>query len=159
MFGAARRRHHRQQEEMRRQTAIRNQIEAAERARRAQEDAMRRMQEQAQRAQQLMISQQAEAYRKQAEATIQASQMQIKAFEERDEQRRQADALQERLAIQSQVSKSRGGQQASVQVAPSSKTEKTAGTQSFRRRRDQFRLAPIQSTAGINVPTGSALNV
>ena len=158
MFGAARRAHHRAQEEMRRQTAERNAREAAERARRAQEDAMRRMQEQAARAQQLMITQQAEAYRKQAEATIQAAQLQIKGFEEREERQRQATELERKLAIQSQVSSARGGQAASLQVAPGSETAKTAGTQAFKRRGRQ-RLAPIQTTAGINAPASSVLNV
>ena len=159
MFGAARRAHHRAQEEMRRQTAERNAREAAERARQAQEDAMRRMQEQAARAQQLMITQQAEAYRRQAEATIQAAQLQIKGFEEREERQRQATELEKKLAIQSQVSAARGGQAASMKIAQAAPTESTAGTQAFKRRPRRQKLAPIQTTAGINVPTGNTLNV
>jgi hypothetical protein len=159
MFGAARRAHHRAQERMRAETALRNQMEAAQRARQAQEDAMRRMQEQAARAQQLMITQQAEAYRKQAEATIQAAQLQIKGFEEREERQRQATELQKRLATQAQVSSARGGAAASLTIAQSAPTESTAGTQAFKRRGRRQQLAPIQSTAGINVPSGSVLNV
>lgn len=158
MFGAARRAHHRQQEQMRRDTALRNQMEAQQRAQQAQADALRRQQEQAQRAQQLMISQQAEAYRKQAEATIQAAQMQIKAFEDREERQRQAAELQEKLAIQSSISKARGGAAANLQIASASETSKTAGTQSFKRRA-RGKLPVIQMKGGLNVPSSSTLNL
>ena len=158
-FGAAKRAHHRAQERMRAETAVRNQIEAAERARRAQEDAMRRMQEQAQQAQQLMITQQAEAYRKQTEATIQAAQLQIKGFEEREERQRQATELQQRLAIQAGASQARGGAQASLKIAQAAPTEMTAGTQAFRRRARVKQLPSLQTTAGINAPASSVLNV
>lgn len=159
MFGAARRAHHRRMEQMRIETAQRNAREAAERQARAYADQMRRMQEEAAKQQQALMTQQAEAYRKQAEATIEASRMQIKALEDEREQQRQATELQKKLAIQSQVSERRGGQAASLKIAPSASAESTGGTQAFKRRGRRQKLAPIQTTAGINVPTGSTLNV
>ena len=157
--GAARREHHRQQERMRAETARRNAEEAARRAQQAQQDAMRRMMEQQQQQQQAMLTQQAEAYRKQAEATIEAGRLQIQELQNQRAQQQAATELQQRLAIQSQVSKARGGQQAALQIAPSAPTESTAGTAAFKRRGRRMQLAPIQTTAGINVPTGSTLNV
>ena len=158
MFGAARRRHHRQQEEMRQATAERNAREAHERAMRAQQEALERMRREALEQNRQMIQEFKRSYQAQAEATIEAGRMQIQQMEDEKAQRSAADKLQQQLTIQSNVSKARGGKQASLQIAPQ-QTEKTAGTQAFRRRRDQFRLAPIQSTAGVNVPSGSVLNV
>jgi hypothetical protein len=158
MFGAARRRHHRQQEQMRRETAERNAREAHERAMRSQQEALERMRQEALEQNRQMIQEFQRSYQAQAEATIEAGRMQIQQMEDEKAQRAAADKLQQQLTIQSNVSKARGGQQASLQIAPQ-QTEKTAGTQAFRRRRDQFRLAPIQSTAGVNVPSGSVLNV
>ena len=158
MFGFARRAHHRRMEQMRAETAARNAREAAERQRRAYEDQLRRMQEQANQQFRQQLQEYQRGYQAQAEATIEAGRMQIAALEDQRAQREAADKLQQQLTIQSNVSKARGGQAASLQIAPQ-QTEKTAGTQAFRRRRDQFRLAPIQTTAGVNVPTGSVLNV
>jgi len=158
MFGAAKRAHHRRMEQMRAETAARNAREAAERQAQAYADQLRRMQEQANAQFRAQLQEYQRGYQTQAEATIEAGRMQIAALEDERAQREAADKLQQQLTIQSNVSKARGGKQASLQIAPQ-QTEKTAGTQAFRRRRDQFRLAPIKSTAGINVPTASTLNV
>ena len=105
------------------------------------------------------LTKESEAYRQQAEQTIAEGQARIAELEDEELQRQRATELQNRLAIQAQASQARGAQRASLQIAPASQTSRTAGTQAFRRRRDQFRLAPIQTTAGVNVPTGSVLNV
>ena len=158
MFGAARRAHHRRMEQMRIETAQRNAREAAERQQRAYADQMRRMQEESARQMQAVMTQQAEAYRKQAEATIEASRMQIQKFEEREEQQRQATELQKRLAIQAGASQARGGASADVQIAPASQAPQTAGTQQFKVRKQRL---PIKSAykSKVNVGQSSTLNV
>ena len=158
LFGAGRRRHHREQERMRAETAARNAREAAQRQADEYARQLREMQERANAQFQAQLQEYQRGYQAQAEATIEAGRMQIAALEDQRAQREAADKLQQQLTIQSNVSKARGGQAASLQIAPQ-QTEKTAGTQAFRRRRDQFRLAPIKTTAGVNVPTGSVLNV
>ncbi len=158
MFGAKKRAHHRQQEQMRAETAARNAREAAQRQADAYADQLRRMQEQANAQFRAQLQEYQRGYQAQAEATIEAGRMQIKALEDERAQREAATELQKKLSIQASASQARGGKAASLQIAPQ-QTEKTAGTQAFRRRRDQFRLAPIQTTAGVNVPTGSVLNV
>ena len=105
------------------------------------------------------LTKESEAYRQQAEQTIAEGQARVAELENEELQRQRATELQNRLAIQARSGQARGAQRAALQIAPSSQTARTAGTQAFRRRRDQFRLAPIQTTAGVNVPTGSVLNV
>ena len=157
MFGAARRRHHREQERMRAETAARNAREAAQRQADAYADQLRRMQEQANAQFQRQLQEYQRGYQAQAEATIEAGRMQIKALEDERAQREAATALQQRLAIQGAASQARGGAAASMKIAPAAASS-TAGTQTFKRRPRQ-QLAPIKSTAGINVPTASTLNV
>ena len=158
MFGAARRAHHRQQEQMRAETAARNAREAAQRQAQAYADQLRRMQEQANAQFRQQLQEYQRGYQAQAEATIEAGRMQIAALEDERAQRQAATELQQRLAIQGGASQARGGAAASLKIAPGSDTSSTAGTQSFKRRPRQ-RLAPIQSTAGINAPASSVLNV
>ena len=158
MFGAARRRHHREQERMRAETAARNAREAAQRQAQAYADQLRRMQEQANAQFQRQLQEYQRGYQAQAEATIEAGRMQIAALEDERSQRQAATELQQRLAIQGAASQARGGAAASMKIAPGGDTASTAGTQSFKRRPRQ-RLAPIQSTAGINAPASSVLNV
>ena len=158
MFGAARRRHHRQQEQMRAETAARNAREAAERQAQAYADQLRQMQERANEQFRQQLQEYQRGYQAQAEATIEAGRMQIAALEDERAQREAATALQQRLAIQGAASQARGGAAASMKIAPSGDTASTAGTQSFKRR-PRRQLAPIQTTAGINVPTASTLNV
>ena len=158
MFGAARRRHHREQERMRAETAARNAREAAQRQAQAYADQLRRMQEQANAQFQRQLQEYQRGYQAQAEATIEAGRMQIQALEDERAQREAATQLQQRLAIQGAASQARGGAAASMKIAPGGDTASTAGTQSFKRRPRQ-QLAPIKSTAGINVPTASTLNV
>jgi len=158
LFGAGRRRHHREQEQMRRETAERNAREAHERAMRAQQEALERMRQEALEQNRQMIQEFQRSYQAQAEATIEAGRMQIAALEDEKAQRQAASELQKRLAIQAGASESRGGAAASLKIAPSAPGESTAGTQAFKRRPRQ-RLAPIQSTAGINAPASSVLNV
>ncbi len=111
-------------------------------------------------AQQLaQLTAQSEAYRKEAESAIEAGKLRIAQLEDEELQRQKATELQNRLAIQSAASKARGQAQASLKIAPASQTAQTAGTAAFKRRGDRMRLAPIQTTAGINVPSGSVLNV
>ena len=105
------------------------------------------------------LTSQSQAYRKEAEAAIEAGRLQISQLQDQELQRQKAAELQNRLAIQAQTSQARGAAQASLKIAPASQTAQTAGTQAFKRRRDQMRLAPIQSTAGINAPASSVLNV
>ena len=157
-FGAAKRAHHRQQEQMRAETAARNAREAAERQAQAYADQLRRMQEQANAQFQQQLQEYQRGYQTQAEATIEAGRMQIAALEDERAQRQAATELQQRLAIQAGASQARGGAAASLKIAPGGDTASTAGTQSFKRRPRQ-RLAPIQSTAGVNVPANSVLNV
>ena len=158
MFGAARRAHHRRMEQMRAETAARNAREAAERQAQAYADQLRRMQEQANAQFQAQLQEYQRGYQAQAEATIEAGRMQIQALEDERAQREAATQLQQRLAIQGAASQARGGAAASMKIAPGGDTASTAGTQSFKRRPRQ-QLAPIKSTAGINVPTASTLNV
>ena len=105
------------------------------------------------------LTSQSQAYRKEAEAAIEAGKLQISQLQDQELQQQKAAELQNRLAIQAQTSQARGAAQASLKIAPASQTAQTAGTQAFKRRRDQMRLAPIQSTAGINAPASSVLNV
>ena len=107
----------------------------------------------------LQITKEAEAYRKATEEKLALADQTISKLSDEQEQRRLAAELQNRLAIQAQTSKARGSAQASLKIAPASQTAQTAGTQAFKRRRDQMRLAPIQTTAGINAPASSVLNV
>ena len=158
LFGAGRRRHHREQEEMRRRNAEINARRAHEEAMRRQQEALEQMRRDALEQNRQMIQEFQRSYQAQAEATIEAGRMQIQQMEDEKAQRAAADKLQQQLTIQSNVSQARGGKAASLQISPQ-QTERTAGTQAFRRRRDQFRLAPIRTTAGVNVPTGSVLNV
>ena len=159
MFGAARRAHHRQQEQMRAETAARNAREAAQRQADAYADQLRRMQEQANAQFRQQLQEYQRGYQAQAEATIEAGRMQIKALEDEREQQRQATELQKKLAIQAGSSQLRGGAAPSLTIAQSAPTESTAGTQAFKRRGRRQQLAPIQSTAGINAPSGSILNI
>ena len=111
--------------------------------------------------QQMAIAQltaESEKYRTQAEETIAKGRARISELEDEELQRQRATELQNRLAIQAQASQARGAQRAALQIAPAYQTARTAGTQAFKRR-DRMKLAPIQTTAGINVPTGSVLNV
>ena len=158
MFGAKKRAHHRQQEQMRAETAARNAREAAQRQADAYADQLRRMQEQANQRFQAQLQEYQRGYQAQAEATIEAGRMQIQALEDQRAQQQAATELQKRLAIQSGASQARGGAAASLKIAPGGDTASTAGTQAFKRRPRQ-RLAPIQSTAGVNVPANSVLNV
>ena len=158
MFGAARRRHHREQEQMRRDTAERNARESHARAMQQQQEALERMRREALEQNRQMIQEFQRSYQAQAEATIEAGRMQISALEDEKAQRQAASELQQRLAIQAGASQARGGAAASLKIAPGGDTASTAGTQSFKRRPRQ-RLAPIQSTAGVNVPANSVLNV
>ena len=105
------------------------------------------------------LTEQSEAYRKQAEQSIAEGQSRIAELENEELQRQKATELQNRLAIQSASSQARGAAQANLKIGAASDTSRTAGTSAFKRRRDQMRLAPIQSTAGVNVPANSVLNV
>jgi len=105
------------------------------------------------------LTEQSEAYRKQAEQSIAEGQSRIAELENEDLQRQRATELQNRLAIQAASSQARGATQANLKIGAASDTSRTAGTSAFKRRRDQMRIAPIQSTAGINAPASSVLNV
>lgn len=105
------------------------------------------------------LTKEAEAYRAQAEKTISEAQAKIAELSNEELQRQKATELQNRLAIQAQASQARGSMAPNLKIATSAQTPQTAGTQAFRRRKDQFTMAPIQSTAGINVPSGSVLNI
>ena len=105
------------------------------------------------------LTKESEAYRAEAEKAIAAGKARVAELENEELQRQRATELQNRLAIQSAASKARGQMGAQLKIAPASQTAQTAGTQAFKRRRDQMRLAPIQSTAGVNVPASSVLNV
>ena len=110
-------------------------------------------------ARELQITKEADAYRKATEEKLALADQTIAKLSDAQEQQRLATELQNRLAIQAQSSQARGAAQASLKIAPASQTAQTAGTQAFKRRRDQMRLAPIQTTAGINAPASSVLNV
>jgi hypothetical protein len=111
-------------------------------------------------AQQLaQLTAQSEAYRKESTAALEAGKLRIAQLEDEELQRQKATELQNRLAIQSAASTARGQMGAQLKIAPASQTASTAGTAAFKRRGDRMRLAPIQTTAGINVPSGSVLNV
>ena len=159
MFGAARRAHHRAQEQMRAETAARNAREAAERQRQAYADQLRQMQERANQQFRQQLQAYQRGYQAQAEATIEAGRMQIKALEDERAQREAATELQKKLAIQASASEARGGKAASLTIGDAQEVTPTGGTQAFKRRPRRQKLAPIQSTAGINVPTGNTLNV
>lgn len=159
MFGAARRRHHREQERMRAETAARNAREAAQRQADEYARQLREMQERANAQFQQQLQEYQRGYQAQAEATIEAGRMQIQALEDERAQREAATALQKRLAIQAGSSQARGGAAPSLTIAQAAPTESTAGTQAFKRRRRGMKLAPIQSTAGINAPSGNILNI
>ena len=105
------------------------------------------------------LTAQSEAYRKEAEAAIAAGKERVAQLEDEEIQRQKAIELQNRLAIQSAASTARGQMGAQLKIAPASSTASTAGTAAFKRRRDRMSIAPIQSTAGINVPSGNVLNV
>ena len=107
----------------------------------------------------LQITKEAEAYRKATEEKLALADQTIAKLSDEQEQRRLAAELQNRLQIQAQASARRGQQQAQLQITGGTQAAQTAGTSSFKRRRDQMRLAPIQSTAGVNVPASSVLNV
>ena len=107
----------------------------------------------------LQITKEAEAYRKATEEKLALADQTIAKLSDEQEQRRLAAELQNRLQIQAQASARRGQQQAQLQITGGTQAAQTAGTQAFKRRRDQMRLAPIQSTAGVNVPASSVLNV
>ena len=159
MFGAARRAHHRRMEQMRAETAARDAREAAQRQADAYADQLRRMQEQANAQFQRQLQEYQRGYQTQAEATIEAGRMQIKALEDERAQREAATELQRKLSIQAGSSQARGGAAADLTIARPAATESTAGTQAFKRRGRRQQLAPIQSTAGINAPSGSILNI
>ena len=110
-------------------------------------------------ARELQITKEADAYRKATEEKLALADQTIAKLSDAQEQQRLATELQNRLAIQAQSSQARGAAQASLKIAPASQTAQTAGTSAFKRRRDQMRLAPIQTTAGINAPASSVLNV
>jgi hypothetical protein len=101
----------------------------------------------------------AQDYRAQADEQIKAAEAKIAELSNEDLQRQKAAELQNRLAIQAQSSAARGGMAPNLRISPGSQTSKTAGTQAFRRRADQFQTTPIQSSAGVNVPTASVLNI
>ena len=105
------------------------------------------------------LTEQSEAYRKQAEQSIAEGQSRIAELENEELQRQKTTELQNRLAIQAAFSQARGATQANLKIGAASDTSRTAGTSAFKRRRDQMRLSPIQSTAGVNVPASSVLNV
>jgi hypothetical protein len=102
-------------------------------------------------------TEQSEAYRKQSEEQLAAANATIANLSNEELQRQRAAELQNRLAIQAAASQARGMEAARLKIATAA--PQTAGTQAFKRRRDQVTMAPIQSTAGINVPTGSVLNI
>jgi len=105
------------------------------------------------------LTEASEAYRAEAEKAIAAGQARVSELENEELQSQRAAELQNRLAIQSAASQARGQMGAQLKIKGASQIAQTAGTQAFRRRRDQFRMTPIQSTAGINVPASNVLNV
>ena len=159
MFGFAKRAHHRRMEQMRAETAARNAREAAERQARAYADQMRQMEERANQQFRRQLQEYQRGYQAQAEATIEAGRMQIQALEDERAQREAATELQRKLAIQAGASEARGGKAASLTIGGAQEVTPTGGTQAFKRRPRRQKLAPIQTTAGVNVPTGSVLNI
>ena len=105
------------------------------------------------------LTEQSQRYRTESEQQLAAANTKIAELSNEELQRQKATELQNRLAIQAASSQARGQAQANLRIAPGSQTSQTAGTSAFKRRRDQYRLSPIQSTAGINVPSGSVLNI
>ena len=100
-----------------------------------------------------------DTYRQQADKALAEAQAKAARLESEEYQRQQAAELQNRLSIQSQASKERGSAAPTLRIGSDSQTSQTAGTSAFKRRRDQTTLAPIQTTAGINAPARSVLNV
>ena len=120
------------------------------------------------------LTEQFDAYRKESQAALDAAnqkvaQMQSDMARQQSsaEQQRRETELQRQLAIQSQVyserqaqqSAERGGAQARLKIASDSRPDQAGGTSAFKRRRDRLSIAPLQTTAGINAPARSVLNV
>ena len=105
------------------------------------------------------LTAQSEAYRKQSNEQLSAAQLKISQLEDEDLQRQKAAELQNRLSIQAAASQARGQAGAQLKIQGASPTTQTAGTSAFKRRRDQFRVSPIQTTSNINVPSSSMLNI
>ena len=99
-------------------------------------------------ARELQITKEAEAYRKEATAALEAGKLRIQQLEDEDLQRQKAAELQNRLAIQAQTSQARGAAQASLKIAPASQTAQTAGTQGFVRRSNQFGITRRSTSTG-----------
>ena len=105
------------------------------------------------------LTEQAKAYRTQAEQQLSAADLRIKELENQELQAQKARDLQQRFAITAAANQTRGAQTANLQIAPASATPMTAGTQSFKRRPRQF-MRPIGQTAGkLTVPTSNVLNI
>jgi len=115
-------------------------------------------------------------YRAETKAYMDAAQKQLQGTQNQMLQQQKAAELQRQLAIESQMysqkqaqqaqiqaerqaksSAERGGAQASLKIASNSK--QTGGTSAFKRRRDQMSIYPLQTTAGINAPARSVLNI
>ena len=94
------------------------------------------------------LTSQSQAYRKEAEAAIEAGKLQISQLQDQELQRQKAAELQNRLAIQAQTSQARGGAQANLKIAPASQTAQTAGTQGFVRRSNQFGITRRSTSTG-----------
>jgi len=105
------------------------------------------------------LTAQSEAYRKQSEEQLSAAQLKISQLEDEELQRQKAAELQNRLSIQAAASQARGQAGAQLKIQGASPTTQTAGTSAFKRRRDQFRVSPTQTTSNINVPYSSMLNI
>ena len=99
-------------------------------------------------ARELQITKEAEAYRKEATAALEAGKLRIQQLEDEDLQRQKAAELQNRLAIQAQASQARGAAQANLKIAPASQTAQTAGTQGFVRRSNQFGITRRSTSTG-----------
>ena len=114
-----------------------------------------------------------EKYRAESKAYMDAAQKKLQDTQNEMLQQQKAAQLQRQLAIESQKysqqqaqiqaerqaksSAERGGAQASLKIASDSK--QTGGTSAFKRRRDQMSIYPLQTTAGINAPARSVLNI
>ena len=115
-------------------------------------------------------------YRAESKAYMDAAQKKLQDTQNQMLQQQKAAELQRKLAIESQKysqqqaqqaqiqaerqaksSAERGGAQASLKIASDSK--QTGGTSAFKRRRDQMSIYPLQTTAGINAPARSVLNI
>ena len=94
------------------------------------------------------LTSQSQAYRKEAEAAIEAGRLQISQLQDQELQRQKAAELQNRLAIQAQASQARGAAQANLKIAPASQTAQTAGTQGFVRRSNQFGITRRSTSTG-----------